>query len=228
MTPSADRNRRHRLSDRGSQAVQTLERVWDTLRELHPCIPAAVLVVIDITARSRRNGHFAMSAWKARGENRAHEIAVSPRLFSQHRDVLAVLLHEAAHASLHDEGKNGGMGSTDYYHKKVFRDRCIQFGLNCEFYDTRYGWTVTSLPETKDISSDYRALLEELKHSLPYGTGGRTPQLEAGKLPPSGLVKLSCGCRSFRIARSIAEEGGLACRLCGIDFLTGTAESHAG
>ena len=217
-----DRNRRHRVDDRGSQAVQTLERAWTQIRDLHTRVPQAVIVLLDVTARPSRRGHFATSQWKTRGEGRAHEIGLSPALFADHMQLLATLLHEAAHAALFEETGNPGIGSTRYYHTKQFRDCCQEFGLQCEFLNSRYGWTITQWPGGK-LPSEYRPVLASLRTLLPFGTQKPLPMQGPGReLPKSGQLRLSCGCRAIYASRAIAEEGGLLCELCGCHF--GTTE----
>lgn len=219
---------RRKVENRGSKATRVLERAWNNLRKVDDRIPVAVIVLIDAPGRSKRRGHFAMSTWTYRGADRAHEVGVSPRLFMQPKEVLATMLHEAAHASLSEEGKNGGMGSTAYYHTKIFRDRCQEFGLECEFLNSRYGWTITRWPlrgGRDQIPRKYAPILTDIKHQLPAGVESQgILKIVSRKLPQSGRVRLSCCCDELRriyVARSVAEFGGIFCEYCGQSFTDG-------
>ena len=203
--------------ERGSIAVKALESAWRQLRTVESSIPDAVIVLIDGSKRNRKHGHFLVSSWKARGRRWIHEVAISPNLFDDPTGLLATMLHEAAHACLWEEGKRGGMGSSGYYHTKVFRDRCTEFGLKCEFYNTRYGWTLTSWP-SKVLPIQYRDIRDNLKKTLPFGSGvGRRAPVSGKPLPKSGRSKLECKCskpRRIFVPNSEIELGGIICSLC--------------
>lgn len=213
------RNRRFRAGDRGSQAIVALENAWLALRELHSDIPPAVVVVVDVSARSRRRGHLAGWSWRARGDERIHEVAVNPNLFDDARQVLSTLLHEAAHAALMEEGLHGGT-SGRYYHLKEFRDRCIQYGLECLFKDNRYGWTITQWPAGKNLPKVYQPIVKRLRNELPFGDEGRYQRQAGRPLPPSGNVRLSCSCkgRSVYASPPVALDGEIYCGICGSSF----------
>lgn len=220
MTDSARRNRK-RIEDRGSTAVAALEQAWQMLRESDSRIPRAVLVVLDTPSRGKKRGHFAMSSWQARGRNQAHEIGISPNLFSTPAELMATMAHEAVHVMLWEEGSHGGMGAGRYYHTKVFRDRCVQIGLECEFWNTRYGWTQTRWPPGQRLPEYVRPIVAFLKKALP--AGGDRPRFywEKRSLPESGQTRLSCNCspeRSIYVAKSVAADGGITCCLCNGDF----------
>src|SRR5262245_24511752 len=132
------------IQTRNSEAATSLEKAWLQLRRLHPRIPAVVILVLSAGDRGRKRGHFRGSSWQYSRERQAHEVAVNPALFASPEDLLATLLHEAAHAVLHKEG--GGV-SGRYYHLQAFRDASRKFGLECAFHNTRYGWTRTYWPD---------------------------------------------------------------------------------
>ncbi len=153
-----------------------------------------------------------------------HEIAISPRLIGHPKDLLATMLHEAAHAVLFDQGKNGGMGSTGYYHTIVFRDQCHEFGLICEFRDTSAGWTETSWPPSGAIPTRWKPVVTCLSKGLPAGIGGRKLIRVGGrKLPVPGHTMLVCSCeekkRTVYVKKSVLEAGGVICSFCGCEFL---------
>jgi hypothetical protein len=222
MTPKSKEDTwKYRVPQRGSTAVEALEAAWDMLRTIIPEVPVAVLALVDSRSRSRTKGYFAGSTWKKR-RGAAHEIGISPRLFGQPEDLLATMLHEAAHAVLHETGDNGGMGSTKYYHTQKFRDKCVAFGLHCEFRNTRYGWTVTSWP-AHGTDDRYTPILDMLRRNLPAGIGGRQQRKMKGrKLPATGHTMLACGCdngrRTIYVKQSVLNVGGVMCSICGREF----------
>lgn len=212
---------------RASLSTHILERAWARLRREIPGLPAAVLLPLDADGRRRRRGHFAPSAWRVRGPRNAHEVAISPRLFSTPEAVLATMVHEAAHAWLYATDQSdrhvAGVGRDGYYHRREFRDACRTLGLRCEFLNRRYGWTLTDWPDT-GAPTRYRGLLALLAR-LPLGGGGGVPprRVESRPTPPSGQARLQCGCcpvRTIYVARSQAERGGIACTFCRAEFRT--------
>lgn len=211
-----------RIEHRGSCASNALEIVWRRLISLVPTLPPAVIVLLDARARRYRLGHFARSCWTFREDRAAHEIGLSPDLFESAEAVLAVLLHEAAHALHFERTGSGGCGSGGYYHLASYRDVAVELGLQCQFLNTRYGWTVTDWPAT-GVPGRYAPVVELLRANLPPGT---TPQANpqgkspaARQLPTRGQVRMMCGCaRVIYASKSIAAAGDIVCRLCGRDF----------
>lgn len=203
-----------------SRAIVCLEQAWAMLRDLEPELPPAVTIVVDAKSRRRTEGYFHHLAWYAQRKNSVHEIAVSPDFFGSPIELLAILLHEAAHAILHaDEG-----GVTQYYHRKEFRDVCIRLGLMCSFHNTRYGWSRTGWPNESPVPKRYMNILRLFKSQLPRGTGKpilRRKQPEEGKIPKPGLKRLTCKCktkRSIYANKTVSKKGRVLCQLCGALF----------
>src|SRR5262245_43184271 len=90
-----------RIRKRGSLSSQILERAWSRLRESIPGLPPAVLLPRDADGRRHKRGHFAPSSWRVRGSRQAHEVAISPILFTTPETLLATMVHEAVHALLY-------------------------------------------------------------------------------------------------------------------------------
>jgi hypothetical protein len=210
-----------RISDRASIATKALEAAWTMLIKLHHTIPHAVVTLLTSGDRRRQLGHLSHSVWQYRDDKQRHEVGISPNLFQDPERLLSTMLHEAAHAILHKE--NGGCTSDKYndYHRISFRDTCKKLGLECEFKDTRRGWTLTSWPDGK-IPDIYAQVLKHLKKELPKGTGsGIYINVPGRELPKSGHIRLSCKCdkrRSIYVNTSVLEEGGIRCDLCGSNF----------
>jgi hypothetical protein len=212
-----------------------LERAWVRLRRQIPELPPAVVVVLDARSRKRRWGQFAASTWRVRGPEAAHEIAVSPELFADAAALLATLVHEAVHASLFVAEPNnprhvGGVSPDGrgylYYHRVEFRDAARRAGLECEYLNGRYGWTLTRWP-TSGVPQPYRAVLRLLERSLPWGAAsgpGERPR-RGRPTPISGWVRLRCACqpaRTIHVARGQAAAAAVRCDLCGGRFLPGS------
>jgi len=212
--------KREPTSDPASSALRCLEGAWVKLSSIHLDLPPAVLLILPARRRGSPLGHFAHSRWRYQARGRMHEVAVSPVLFGAPRDLLATLLHEAAHAILFEkEGEAGCTGS--YYHRIEFRDAARKLGLACEFRNTRYGWCNTSWP-TGGVPSRYSEVLEVLGR-LPLGLTDKRPLAAspppAGRLPRWGLRKLACRCPRFIYApRSVSSSGEIICHICRAAF----------
>ncbi len=91
-----------------SLLVACLERTWHAIRQRHPDVPDAVLVVASGSDGKRLNlGHFAAHRWQVAGADR-HEVLVGGE--GLHRgpvDVLGTLLHEAAHTTVREPTASG-------------------------------------------------------------------------------------------------------------------------
>jgi hypothetical protein len=138
------------------------------IREIQPCLPPVVIVILPSGARERKKGHFSKCQWQTAEPNDAHEVAINPQLFGRAEDVLETLLHEAAHALLWEWGLNGGCGPDGYYHREEFRNVCRKLGLECVLSNRRYGWNVTRWPK-QGVRAEYRSALRKLRGALPLG-----------------------------------------------------------
>ena len=212
---------KYEVTERGSIAVEVLEAAWKLLRTIQTEIPPAVLTFIDMRSRWRLRGYFANSTWRKR-RGAAHEVAVNPELIGHPADMVATMLHEAAHAVLWESGEFGGMGSTGYYHTTKFRDQCRRFGLACVFWNTRYGWSATSWPDA-GIEQRFKPVAALLRQRLPAGVGGEKPvRFRERPLPVSGHTMLVCACevgdRTVYVKKSVLESGGVTCSFCKREF----------
>jgi hypothetical protein len=213
--------------NRASCATDCLERVWDLLRELHPEIPPAIMLIYaQHTRKPRQNGgvmlgHFSGTVWRAPGPKKRHEVGLSPYLFHKPNEVLQTLLHEAAHAALYESDprcklhRAGCSPNDPYYHRTIFRDLCQKWGLECKFLNRRYGYCVTKWPCDR-VPELYRAARAELKENLPLGVKEDPPQRTAPQ-----VFRLRCQCaegRSVYARLPVARFGGISCKFCGKEF----------
>jgi hypothetical protein len=193
-----------------SLLVACLERIWSTIRQRHPDVPEAVLVVASGSEGKRLNlGHFAPHRWQVNGTDR-HEVLVGGE--GLHRgplEVLGTLLHEAAHGlaqarSVQDTSRGGR------YHNRRYATLARELGLDVATVKP-IGWSATTVPDT--TAAAYAGQLEELQVALVLwrrqehriGTGTRS----------HNLLAAACGCgRRIRAAKATLAEAPILCGLC--------------
>ncbi|MQA17813.1 MAG: hypothetical protein GEV09_28270, partial [Pseudonocardiaceae bacterium] len=100
-TTRVTRKRQHTTPGDGftsAQLVAALETAWTAIRDRHPKVPAAVVVVgSGTTSRQAKYGHYAAMRWQ-HGTDRLPEVLISGEgLQRLATEVLTTLLHEAAH-----------------------------------------------------------------------------------------------------------------------------------
>lgn len=218
------------IAGRAATAASVLEAAWWQLRTMHQGLPKAVVNVMTAGDRKRAFGHMAPSSWRYQKRTRLHEIAISPALFNHPKEVLAVMLHEAAHALL--VARRGNGGTNGYYHRREFRDAAVMLGLDCEFKNTRYGFSITRWPRnwerSRGLASRNSEILRLLRERLPWGTTTQlTPGFSPKQIPQSGQVRLVCSCkRSIYASKGEVKRGSIKCRICRRDFRKAKASAQ--
>jgi hypothetical protein len=193
-----------------SLLVAALEHTWQTIRQRHPEVPEAVLVVASGAEGKRLNlGHFAPHRWQVNGADR-HEVLIGGEgLQRAPLEVLGTLLHEAAHGlaqarGLQDTSRQGR------YHNRRYATLAGELGLQVASIQP-IGWSATTVPDT--TAAAYAGLLEDLatalvlwrRHEHPIGTGPRS----------RNLLAASCGCgRRIRVAKTTLAEAPILCGVC--------------
>jgi hypothetical protein len=193
-----------------SLLLAALERTWQTIRDRHPDVPEAVLVVASGSEGKRLNlGHFAPHRWQVAGADR-HEVLVGGE--GLHRgpiEVLGTLLHEAAHGlactrSIQDTSRQGR------YHNRRYAHLARELGLEVTTVQP-IGWSATTVPEP--TAAAYAGQLEELQTALVLwrrqehriGPGSRS----------RNLLACACGCgRRLRVAKATLAEAPILCGAC--------------
>lgn len=217
MTTATDALTAGSLPDVTVPLVSALTSIWDAIRERHPDVPQVVVTLGSGTLNERhgvtRLGHFAAARWQI-GEEQAAELFVGGEGLQRGAgEVLATLLHEAAHGvamtrGIQDTSRQGR------YHNAKFKALAQELGLTVT-QDQRIGWSPSELaPGTADV---YAAQLTELAAAL---VAFRHPEVRGtGKAPKSnnGVVAI-CECpepRRIRV-RSVAmfEAGPIICGVC--------------
>ena len=193
-----------------SVLVAALEHAWQTIRQRHPDVPDAVLVVASGSEGKRLNlGHFAPHRWHVAGADR-HEVLVGGEgLQRGPTDVLGTLLHEAAHGlacarSIQDTSRQGR------YHNRRYATLAAELGLKVTSVKP-IGWSATTVPEP--TASAYAGQLEDLAAALVLW---RRQEHRTGTGPRSrNLLAATCGCgRRIRVAKTTLAEAPILCSLC--------------
>lgn len=197
-----------------SQTLTVLEAVWAAVRNRHQDLPA---VAFTIGGSETTRGHFHAETWADSLESgyTRHEVFIAgERLKDGPREVLATLLHEAAHALAHvrkiQDTSRGGR-----FHNTRFRALAVELGLDVEKVGA-IGWSGTTLTET--TAAQYRVSLEKLAT-----IGGHRRQLTRGqatgrKSNNNGRVLTCPTCdRKCRMSIGAAEVGPVVCWPCYVD-----------
>ena len=219
-----------------SELVAALETAWNEIREAHPDVPRALIVVASGTStRSKKAGHFAPDRWsdgtgakkgatpskKARAAAMVHEVLISGEgLRGGGAGVMDTLLHEGAHGvasvrKIQDTSRSGR------YHNKKFQMLAEELGLSVTSHAS-HGWAFTELmPATRKrwartIEALDKAIAKSFRLAEPEG------QAKAGsrmlKAVCSCLVGEKCEARVIRVARKTFEFAAITCGECGEDF----------
>ncbi|MFF0495761.1 hypothetical protein ACFYU5_05100 [Nocardia aobensis] len=222
------------MSSIASDLATAIESVWANLRTRHPDVPDVVVTMASGSAgrRGLRLGAFGADRWE-------HGQQVLPELFVGGeglafgaRDVLATLLHEAAHGAARTRGisetSRGGA-----YHNGKFRDLANEFGLKVE-RDPRIGWSTTTLPEPTaeqyagEIATLTAAIVAHRRseHDLAAKDGDGEDGEGKEKAPRSGSA-LVCSCspvRRVRAHKKTIDAGPILCGVCSQPFTMPTPE----
>ena len=197
--------------------VEAIERTWAAIRERHPDTPPVVVTIGSGTIGERgqtRLGHFAEARWQVGDQAHAELFIGGEGLQRGASDVMATLLHEAAHGvaatrGIQDTSRQGR------YHNRKFKTLAEEIGLSVE-EDPKIGWSPSTLAD--GTATAYAAELERLTAALtayrhPEPTGGRGKNKSAG----NGVAAI-CQCdepRRIRV-RSVEmfEAAPILCGAC--------------
>lgn len=216
----------------GGPLATAIDRVWDGIRQRHPDVPEAVVAIASgSTGRGRaiRLGHFGPDLWSRSGTAMPELFLGAEGLASGAHDVLATLLHQAAHGiaitrdvpAVSDGGR---------YHNGKFKQIAEEVGLAAERHP-RAGWSVTSLPD--GTAGEYRREIGILSkaivaHRLPEpaaedaDTAAEDAEASDGTMPGQKSADrngspLTCQCeppRRIRAHKKIIAAGPILCGLC--------------
>ncbi len=196
-----------------SPLLAALERAWTDIRTRYPDVPGAVVVLASGTqTKATKLGHFAIGRWTVHGNPSAQpEVLVAGEgLGRGAADVLATLLHEAAHGlcwarRIRDTSRGGR------YHNRAYRQMAEHVGLTVT-QSKQFGFAHTTLGD--QAQRDYAATLEDLAaHLRLYRRGERHGA--TGKTPARNLAVAVCGCpRKIRVAPATLAAAPIVCAAC--------------
>jgi curved DNA-binding protein CbpA len=202
-------------SQAASRILKVLEDTWMEIRRWHPEIPAVVIIIASGTeGKQARFGHHAPGRWTVAGEQLAEIMISGEGLRRTPREVLATLLHEAAHALAHARGIKD-TSRQGRYHNKHFKTLAEQLGLTVE-HDQRFGWSPSVI--TDATAHMYTVQLTALAEAMTLWRRDEavTP---ATTRRNTNLIAAVCPCgRSIRIAASTLAEAPITCQACDGDF----------
>jgi hypothetical protein len=198
------------LPGAASPLVASLERAWAAIRTRHPDVPQAVVVVASGgDAKRLALGHFAPGRWQVNGAGH-HEVLIGAEgLARGAEDVLATLLHEAAHglANARDVQDTSRQGR---YHNNRYAALAAELGLDVA-RDPRIGWSLTTLPDP--TAQRYRPVLDGRRAALVLWRYLDT--LATRPATSRNLLACACPCqRRLRVARATLAEAPISCGAC--------------
>jgi DnaJ domain len=202
-----------------SRLVHVLEDIWQAIRRHHSEIPPVVIILASGTeTRQPRWGHFASGRWYVENDQRAEVMISGEALRLTPPEVLAVILHEAAHALAHGRGIKD-TSRQGRYHTKQFKTHADELGITVE-HDQRNGWSASKI--TSYAEHEYASQLSALADAMTLWRRGETTR-PAGRRN-TNLIAAACSCgRSIRVAASTLAEAPITCQACDGDFHAKTA-----
>lgn len=215
-----------------SEVVRACEEAWRAIRDQHPDLPDAVMILGSGVERGRlvKLGHWWSGRWIADGALRGEVLLAGEALHLKPDEVFEVLLHEAAH------GLNAARGIKDTsrggrYHNARFASAAREVGLHVETMPP-YGLARTLLTpasrETYGASierlGDVMRIARQIDARTRAGAGHERDGSDGGTerdqdRERAGRVLAECGCgRKMRIAKSVLAAGPIVCGLCSAEF----------
>jgi curved DNA-binding protein CbpA len=206
---------RSNSSPMASRIIKVLEDTWMEIRRWNPEIPAVVIIIASGTdGKHPRWGHHAPGRWNVAGEQLTEIMISGEGLRRTARDVLATLLHEAAHALAHARGIKD-TSRQGRYHNTKFKACAEEVGLAVE-HDDNFGWSVTTITPATELA--YAQQLQALTEAMTlwrHGEAATGPKARRSH----NLIAAICPCgRSIRVAASTLAEAPITCQACDQDF----------
>ena len=218
--------------------VAALEHAWAAIRARHPDVPSVVIILGagSGSGPSLKLGHFAAMRWgtdlpgqQPTGEvgERLPEVFVGGEgLARGPAEVLATLLHEAAHALAHVRGVKD-TSRQGRWHNARFKALAEELGIEVA-KDAKLGWSPTTIPT--NTREAYAEVIEHLGGVLRWfraiegtvfivgpGTGGDDG--DSGVEPPRKPGPIACDCgRTIRVAKAVLAQAPITCGGCGSEF----------
>ena len=227
----------------GSKTITAIEHAWAAIRANHPELPEIVVIMGGgLVPGGLKLGHFARDIWAHReaGTDNALDVGAEAAvrrselfvgaegLARQPHEVLATLLHEAAHALAHVRGIQD-TSRQGRWHNRHFATLAGEVGITVT-KDAKIGYSITAI--TDETITRYMGTIMELELALTHVRA--LPALvkvdqPATPAPVGGGVAVTpapvrarrpgarCGCdtpREVHIARAALAEAPIICGLC--------------
>lgn len=194
--------------------VSALDSAWAAIQTRHGDVPAVVLTLgsgtLGVKAGEERLGHFAAGRWQ-HAEARVPELFIGGEgLRRGALDVIATLLHEAAHGLAHTRGIKD-TSRQGRYHNARYRTLASELGLDVAETGA-IGWSDTTL--AAGTAQLYRAELAAIEAALVAFRHPETRRSPTQKNKNGTVARCLCG-RQFRITVSVLEAGPILCGVCG-------------
>ena len=202
-------------SPMASRIIKVLEDIWLEIRRWHPDIPPAVIIIASGTdGKNPRWGHHAPGRWNVAGEQLTEIMISGEGLRRTAREVLATLLHEAAHALACERGIKD-TSRQGRYHNTKFKKCAEEAGLTVE-HDNNFGWSITTITPATELA--YASQLQALTDAMTLWRHGETTTGPKARRN-TNLIAAICPCgRSIRVAASTLAEAPITCQACDQDF----------
>ena len=173
-----------------------------------------IIIASGTDGKHPRWGHHAAGRWNVAGEQLTEIMISGEGLRRTAREVLATLLHEAAHALAHARGIKD-TSRQGRYHNTKFKNCAREVGLAVE-HDAQTGWSVTIITPATELA--YAAQLQALTDAMTlwrHGEAATGPKARRSH----NLIAAICPCgRSIRVAASTLAEAPITCQACDQDF----------
>lgn len=200
--------------------VAALEQAWAAIRDRHPDVPAAVLIVGSGSPakpnQGMKWGHFAALRWQA-GDDQLPEVLISGEGLTREPDkVFTTLLHEAAHGmadtrGIQDTSRQGR------WHNKQFAKLAAELGLSTT-KDDKLGYSPCTL--NPDTAGHYQPVIAQLGDALRVYRHPEPTGEAKGRTSNNNGVTCECECpRKLRLSKTAFEEGPVVCAICTAPFL---------
>ena len=186
------------VAQRDEQVARALSRLWERIRAEDSRVPE---ITVDLTPSRRSScssvgwdgGPVVELNLQRNGENLSG------------REILAYLLHTAAHGAV-----GTAVASEGRFHSEAYREVASALGLEVEFGGRGIGWDKTSL--ARGTVTRYRAELDQFDRAM------KSWEPASVRKGSRGPVKMVCSCDPPRILRTSAGAAagpGIRCEQCG-------------
>jgi hypothetical protein len=225
-----------------SPMIEAIEHAWAAIRANHPDLPPVVVIMGGgLVPGGIKLGHWAADTWAHREHNtenaldagaeaaaRYSELFVGAEgLARQPHEVLATLLHEAAHGLAHAR-KIQDTSRQGRWHNARFATLAAEVGITVT-KDPKIGYSITSIPD--ETTERYMGTIMELSLAIthvralpamvkvtapadPVPVGGGVAVAPAPvRRRPGARCSDECG-REVHIARKDLAEAAIVCGRC--------------